>query len=138
VRSGVLIAVFAVGFGLQLSIARGLLGPAGRVALALACGSGFLLAGLRCMGRRYRALGQGFVGGGLAMFYFAFYAASVMFRLMAVPWAFVCMAAVTASAVVLAVRLEALSVAVLGALAAISRRWCCRVPDLSRLFWTRT
>jgi len=116
IRAGVLIAVFAVGFGLQLSIARGLLGPAGRVALALLCGAAFLAGGLRCMTRRYQMLGQGFIGGGLAMFYFAFYAAAVMFGLMPVSGAFACMAAVTASAVVLAVRFEALSVAVLGAL----------------------
>ncbi len=116
IRAGVVVAVFAVGFGLQLSIARGLLGPAGRVSLALLCGAAFIVAGMRCLCKRYQMLGQGFIGGGLAMFYFAFYAASVMFRLMPVSWSFVCMAAVTASAVVLAVRLEALSIAVLGAL----------------------
>ena len=116
IRAGVLIAVFAVGFGLQLSIARGLLGPTGRVALALVCGSAFIGVGCRCMGKRYQMMGQGFIGGGLAMFYFAFYAASMMFRLMPVSWSFGCMAAVTALAVVLAVRLEALSVAALGAL----------------------
>ena len=116
IRAFVVITVFAVGFGLQLSIARGLLGPSGRVSLALLCGAVFIAAGLRCMGKRYPMLGQGFIGGGLAMFYFAFYAAAVMFRLMPVSWSFVCMAAVTASAVILAVRLEALSIAVLGAL----------------------
>lgn len=116
IRAAVLIAVFAVGFGLQLSIARGLLGPAGRVALALVCGSAFVVTGLLCMGKRYQRLGQGLMGGGLAMFYFAIYAAAMMFRLVPVTWAFGCMAAVTATAVVLAVRQDALSVAVLGAL----------------------
>ncbi len=116
IRSGVLIAVFAVGFGLQLSISRGLLGPAGRVALSLLCGSAFVITGLRCLCKRYHTLGQGFVGGGLAMFYFAFYAGSMMFGILPVSWAFACMAAVTASAVVLAVRLNTLTVAVLGAL----------------------
>ena len=116
IRAFVVITVFAVGFGLQLSIARGLLGPAGRVSLALVCGAVFIAAGLRCLGKRYQMLGQGFIGGGLAMFYFAFYAAAAMFHLMPIPWSFVCMAAVTASAVVLAVRLESLSIAVLGAL----------------------
>ena len=116
IRAGVLIAVFAVGFGLQLSIARGLLGPAGRVSAALLCGTAFIAAGLRCLCKRYQMLGQGFIGGGLAMFYFAFYAAAVLFHLMPLAWSFVCMAAVTASAVVLAVRLGALSIAVFGAL----------------------
>ena len=115
IRAFVVITVFAVGFGLQLSITKGLLGPAGRVSLALVCGGVFIVAGLRCTGKRYQMLGQGFIGGGLAMFYFAFYSASAMFHLMPTAWAFACMAAVTASAVVLAVRLEALSIAVLGA-----------------------
>lgn len=116
VRVGVLSVVLMVGFGLQLSIARGLLGPAGRVSLALVCGTVFILLGLRCLGRRYQMLGQGFVGGGLAMFYFAFFAAAMLFHLMPVTGAFACMAAVTAAAVVLAVRLEALSIAVFGLL----------------------
>ncbi|MEI7948456.1 MAG: DUF2339 domain-containing protein, partial [bacterium] len=116
VRVGVIVVVMAVGFGLQLSIKRGILGPSGRVACSLICGSIFVVLGLRCMTRQLQMLGQGFIGGGLAMFYFSFYAASMMFKLMPPHLAFLSMALVTAAAVVIAVRLNALSVAVLGAI----------------------
>ncbi|MEI6646606.1 MAG: DUF2339 domain-containing protein [bacterium] len=116
VRVGVIVVVMAVGFGLQLSIKRGILGPSGRVACSLICGSVFVGLGLRCMTKKLQMLGQGFIGGGLAMFYFSFYAASMMFNLMPAQFAFLSMALVTAMAVVIAVRLNALSVAVLGAI----------------------
>jgi uncharacterized membrane protein len=116
VRVGVIVVVMAVGFGLQLSIKRGILGPSGRVACSLICGSVFVGLGLRCMTKKLQMLGQGFIGGGLAMFYFSFYASSMMFNLMPAQFAFLSMALVTAAAVVIAVRLNALSIAVLGAI----------------------
>jgi len=118
VRFGIIIVVMAVGFGLQLSISSGLLGPHGRVALALLCGSAFVALGLRNMTKKLALLGQGFIGGGLAMFYFAFFAGSMMYKLELMPIgvAFGCMIGVTAAAVVIAVRFNALSVAALGVL----------------------
>jgi uncharacterized membrane protein len=116
VRFGIIIVVMAVGFGLQLSISSGLLGPTGRVALALLCGSAFVALGLRNMTKKLALLGQGFIGGGFAMFYFAFFAASMMYKLMPIGVAFGCMIGVTAAAVVIAVRFNALSIAALGAI----------------------
>jgi uncharacterized membrane protein len=117
VRFGIIIVVMAVGFGLQLSISSGLLGPTGRVALALLCGSAFVALGLRNMTKKLALLGQGFIGGGLAMFYFAFFAGSMRYKLeyMPIEVAFGCMIGVTAAAVVIAVRFNALSIAALGA-----------------------
>lgn len=129
VRAGVLSGVLAVGFGLQLSVARGLLGPAGRVSLALLAGAGFIVLGLRCLCRRYGMLGQGLVGGGLAMFYFAFFAASMRFHLMPLSWAFLCMGAVTASSAVLALRLNALSIAIFGVLGGYATPLLLRSPS---------
>ena len=114
VRVGVLVVVLAVGFGLQLSIARGVLGPTGRVSMSMLAGVAFVLLGIRCMTRRLEMLGQGFVGGGLALFYFAFYAMSVMFGLVDMRVAFGGMILVTVVSVVLATRLNALSIAVFG------------------------
>jgi hypothetical protein len=117
VRVGIIIVVMAVGFGLQLSISSGLLGPAGRVACAMLCGSVFVILGLRNMTKKLALLGQGFIGGGLAMFYFSFFAASMMYHeLIPIGIAFGCMIGVTAAAVVIAVRFNALSVAALGVL----------------------
>jgi uncharacterized membrane protein len=115
VRIGIIIVVMAVGFGLQLSIKRGLLGPSGRVACALFFGSAFVALGLRNMTKKLHLLGQGFIGGGLAMFYFSFFAASMMFKLIPLEVAFGCMIGVTAAAVVIAVRFNALSIAAFGA-----------------------
>jgi hypothetical protein len=115
VRLFVIFAVMTVGFGLQLSIKHGILGPTGRVACSLLCGSVFVGLGLRCMTKRLQMLGQGFIGGGLAMFYFSFFAASMMFKLIPLEVAFGCMIGVTAAAVVIAVRFNALSIAAFGA-----------------------
>lgn len=112
VRVGVLVMVVAAGFGLQLSI----IGPTGRVAGTLVVGSLFVALGLRNMTKKLHLLGQGFIGGGMAMFYFAFFAASIRYQLMPLSVAYGCMICVTAAAVVLAVRFNALSIAVLGAL----------------------
>ncbi len=115
IRAGIVLVVCAVGFGLQLSIKRGLLGPEGRVALSLLCGSAFLAAGNRLITRqRYALMGQGLLGGGLAMLYFAFFSAHVLFKLIPALPTFGLMILVTAVAVVLALRHQSLSTAVLG------------------------
>jgi hypothetical protein len=80
-RGGIFILVFGVGFFLNYSITRGLLGPQGRVALSVLAGTGLIVWGLRLFGKQYQLLGQGFVGGGLAMLYFSVYSAAVMFKL---------------------------------------------------------
>jgi len=117
IRVGIIFVVCAVGFGLQLSIKRGLLGPEGRVALSLLCGSAFLAGGnWLILRKRYALMGQGLLGGGLAMFYFAFFSAHVLFNLIAVLPAFGLMILVTAAAVILALRHQSLSIAVLGAI----------------------
>ena len=117
IRMGILIVVLGVGFGLQLSISRGVLGPAGRVAMSFLGGAAFLLAGVWCMAReKWKMLGQGFAGGGLAMFYFAFFAAATMFKLFPVTVSFAGMIVVTLTAVVVATRFNALSLAVLALL----------------------
>ncbi len=117
IRVGIVFVVCVVGFGLQLSIKRGLLGPEGRVALSLLCGSAFLAGGnWLILRKRYALMGQGFLGGGLAMLYFAFFSAHVLFHLIAVLPTFGLMIVVTAVAVVLALRHQSLSIAVLGAI----------------------
>jgi uncharacterized membrane protein len=116
IRGGIFILVFGVGFFLNYSITRGLLGPQGRVALSVLAGTGLIVWGLRLFGKQYQLLGQGFVGGGLAMLYFSVYSAAVMFELIPLGPAFVLMAMVTAVSAVLAVRHDTLLVAVLGLL----------------------
>ncbi|NLF22729.1 MAG: DUF2339 domain-containing protein, partial [Lentisphaerae bacterium] len=117
IRASILFIVVAAGFGLQLSIKRGLLGPEGRVALTVLGGGAFLALGSRLIGReRYALMGQGLLGGGLALLYFACFSAHVMFHLIPVLPAFALMILVTGAAVVLALRHQSLSTAVLGAI----------------------
>ena len=116
IRAGILLVVCAAGFGLQLSIKHGLLGPEGRVALTILGGGAFLALGSRLIGReRYALMGQGLLGGGLALLYFACFSAHVMFQLIPVLPSFGLMTLVTGAAVVLALRHQSLSTAVLGA-----------------------
>ncbi len=115
-RLGVLVLVVGVGFFIKYSIDKGLLGPEGRVALSCLAGAALLAAGVAQFGRKYHVLGQGLAGAGLAVLYFAVYAAAGLFGLVTLPVGFVLMAAVTLTAGVLAVRHRALLLAVLGAL----------------------
>jgi len=113
-RGGILLLVLGVGFFLNYTISKGLLGPHGRVALSVLAGTGLIAGGLRLFGKPYHLLGQGLVGGGLAMLYFSIYSSAVLFELIPLPPAFLLMALVTAAAGVLAVRHDSLLVAVLG------------------------
>ncbi len=115
-RGGIIIVVVGVAFFLKYSITRGFLGPQERVALSVLAGTGLMVWGLRLFGKKYQLLGQGFVGGGLAMLYFSVYSAAVMFKLVPLGPAFALMAMVTAVSAVLAVRHDSLLVAVLGLL----------------------
>ena len=99
---------------LKYSIDRGWLGPAARVGLTAITGMAMLVGGTRLLGRRYHALGQGFMGGGLAALYFAIFAAHQMFGLVDAGPAFVLMAAVTVLAGGIAVAFDSMLVAILG------------------------
>jgi len=113
-RIGIVVLVVGVGFFLKWSIDSGLLGPQARVALAATAGMALLILGTRLLGGRYGLIGQGFLGGGLAMLYFSVFAAHQFFGLIPVGTAFVLMAAVTVLAGGIAVRFDSMLVAVLG------------------------
>lgn len=115
-RLGIVALVVGVGFFLKYSIEHGLLGPEARVALSVLTGLAMLAGGVRLMGKPYQLLGQGLMGGGLAILYFAMFAACNFYHLIGVLAAFGLMALVTLVAGTLAVRLNSLLVAVLGIL----------------------
>jgi len=115
-RMGILVLVVAVGIWLKYSFESGLLGPYARVALSLVAGAALVAFGLRQFGRSYQLLGQGLVGGGLAMLYFGVYAAGARFHLVLIPVAFGLMAFITFTAGMLSVRYQSLLVAVLACL----------------------
>jgi hypothetical protein len=113
-RIGIVVFVVGIGFFLDYSIDRGLLGPTARVLLSAVTGLSMLVAGVRLLGRRYHVLGQGLSGGGLAALYFSVYAAFNFFQLIEALPALALMGLVTVLAGGIAVRFNSMLVAVLG------------------------
>ncbi|MBI3985340.1 MAG: DUF2339 domain-containing protein [Lentisphaerae bacterium] len=113
-RAGIVAIVACVGYFLKWSIERELIGPYGRVAVAIVVGMVMLGAGIRLMTRRWHVLGQGFIGGGLATLYFALFAAGPFYKLIPIPGAFAAMILVTVTAGILAARLNSMLVAIFG------------------------
>jgi uncharacterized membrane protein len=113
-RIGVITLLFGIGFFLKYSIDNGYLGPAARVGLTVITGLGMLVGGTRLLGRRYHALGQGLLGGGLAALSFAVFAAHQMFDLIDDVPAFALMVLVTVLAGGIAIVFDSMLVAVLG------------------------
>jgi uncharacterized membrane protein len=115
-RIGVFAIIVGVGFFLKYAFESDWIGPRERVAAGIVAGIGLLFAGDRLTARGLRHYGQGLVGGGIGILYLSIYAAFGFYNLIAQPIAFVCMALVTTTAVWLAVRQNALGIAMLGAL----------------------
>jgi uncharacterized membrane protein len=115
-RAGIVVVVVGVGFFLKYSIEHGMLGPQARVALSVLAGVGMLVGGVKMIGKPYQLVGQGLMGGGLAILYFSMFAACNFYHLIGALAAFGLMALVTLVAGTLAVRLNSLLVAVLGIL----------------------
>ena len=113
-RTGIVTLLSGIGFFLKYSIDQGYLGPAARVGLTAVTGLVMLVAGVRLLGGRYHALGQGFMGGGLAALYFAVFAAHQMFELIDAGAAFALMVLVTVLAGGIAVVFDSMLVAILG------------------------
>lgn len=115
-RIGILILLFGGYFFIRFSIDRGYLGPAGRVALSTLAGALMVAGGLHLFGKQYQLLGQGLVGGGIALLYFSLYAAGSMFQIIPLTASFGGMAFVTLVSATLSVRFRSLLIAVLGLL----------------------
>lgn len=113
-RLGIVIVVAGVGFFLNYSIETGMLPPRARVSISILFGVSMVIAGIRILKGKYNLLGQGLVGGGLAVLYFSIFAAFNFYGFLSQTPAFVLMALVTAAAGLLAIRLDSLLIAVLG------------------------
>jgi uncharacterized membrane protein len=113
-RVGIAIFVIGMGFFLRYSIDQGWLGPVARVALSVLVGSGMVAGGVWQFGRKYHLFGQGLVGGGLATLYFSIFAATNFYHLTEPTTGYLLMGLVTVCAGIIAVRQDAILVAVLG------------------------
>ena len=111
---GIIAVTFGVAFFLKLAFENEWIGPGARVALGAAGGLALLYVAERLRARGLRQYAYVLSGGGLLILYLSVYAAHGFYRLINQPVAFLLMAAVTTTAVLLAVRHDALAVAILG------------------------
>ena len=114
VSGGVLVLFLGVGFLLEFAVDNLLLPPAMRLAAVGLGGGALVVAGL-WLARHRRAYALVLQGGGVGLLYLTLYAAFRLYDLLPAGWAFVLMGAVVVLAGWLALRQDALALAVLGA-----------------------
>jgi len=112
--AGLVITVLAVGYFLKYSFDRNWIGPVGRVSLAYAAGLAMLGTGELFRRKRLELFGLYLFGGGIAVLYFAGYAAFQLYHLIDQLPAFGLMVLVTALAGLLSLLYDTKWLAVLG------------------------
>ncbi len=114
---GAFVGFLAVAFALKYSFEQGWISPAVRVASGLVIGISLLGGGLWLNRERYAASVQAICGAGIVILYADLYAAHAYYKLIESPYVtFACLSLVTAVAFILAVRLNAQAVAIIGLL----------------------
>jgi len=111
---GIIAVTFGVAFFLKFAFDKQWIGPGARVSLSAIVGIVLLYVGERLRKRGLKAYAYILSGGGLLILYLSDFAAYNFYHLIPQPLAFLLMAGVTATAVLLSVRLNALPVAILG------------------------
>lgn len=112
--AGLVLTVLAVGYFLKYSFDRNWIGPAGRVSLAYLAGIAMLSGGEYGRRKQFDLFGLYVIGGGIAVLYFASYAAFQIYELMGQTMAFGLMALVTVLAGLLSLFHDTKWLAVLG------------------------
>ncbi|HEY9285299.1 MAG TPA: DUF2339 domain-containing protein, partial [Pyrinomonadaceae bacterium] len=92
------------------------IGARGRVLVGASVGLGLVALAERLRRRGYRSYPNVLTGGGILILYLSVYAARVFYELVGLSPAFALMAAVTAAAVLLSVRYDAIAIAILALL----------------------
>jgi len=111
---GIIALTFGVAFFLKFAFDKQWIGPGARVSLSAIIGVTLLYVGERLRGRGLKAYAYVLSGGGILILYLSDYAAYNFYHLIGQTSAFLLMAAVTTTAVLLSVRQNALPVAILG------------------------
>ena len=114
--AGAVALFFAVAYFVKYAIDREWLGPRTQVCMGVTFGILMLVLGDLSLRRKMRALGQGLVGGGLAILYVSLFAAFSFYHLVPQLPAFAAMVIVTAAGMTLAVLHNALPVSFLAVL----------------------
>jgi uncharacterized membrane protein len=111
---GIVAVTLGVGFFLKLAFDKQWIGPSARISLSALAGVSLLYIGERLRGRGLKSYAYILSGGGILILYLSGYAAYDFYHLIGQPLAFLLLAAVTTTAVLLSVRLNALTIAILG------------------------
>src|SRR5437879_6877171 len=111
---GIIVVAFGVAFFLKFAFDNQWIGPSARVSLAAFAGVALLYVGERLRRRDLRSYAYVLSGGGLLILDLSVYAAYSLYHLIGHTPALLLMVAVTTTAVLLSVRLNALPVAILG------------------------
>lgn len=112
-RIGVLAVVIGMGFFLKLAFDNNWIGETGRVVLGIVTGLALLVGG-EYFQRRYPAYGQALAGGGIAVLYLSVFAAFAIFSLIGLYTAVGLLLLISIAAAALAIRYEAITLAVIG------------------------
>jgi uncharacterized membrane protein len=113
-KIGVVAIVLGLGYFLKYAIDSQWVGERGRVVLGILTGLGFLLWGEWLQKKRYPTYAIGISGGGIAILYFTLFAAFNFYSLLPQLSAFALMVLVTTTAVLMALRYNAKTIAFLG------------------------
>lgn len=113
-RIGVVILIFAAGFFLKYAFENYWIGAWGRIIIGFVAGVAGLALGGRLRAVGYKDYASGLFGGGIVVLYLTAYAAHVFYALVNQFSAFTFMTGVTALAVFLAIKFDALPIAVIG------------------------
>jgi uncharacterized membrane protein len=111
---GIIAVTFGVAFFLKFAFDKQWIGPGLRVSLSAIVGIVLLYVSERLRGRGLKYYAHILSGGGLLILYLSDFAAYNFYHLIGQPLAFLLMALVTTTAVLLSVRLNALPIAILG------------------------
>lgn len=105
---GVVALFFAVAFFVKLAINNGWLTHSMQIVLGIVFGLILLIAGDRAIRRGMRPLGEGLLGGGLAMIYVSLFAGFALYHLFGAQTAFAAMVLLTIAGLTLAVLHDAM------------------------------
>jgi len=114
-KIGIAILVLAIGFFVKYAIDQNWVGPVGRVAIGILCGS-ILIGIAHKMRNSYTSFSSVLAGGGLAVYYFTITLAYHQFQLFNQTTAFIIMVIITAFAVALSILYDKQELAVIALL----------------------
>ncbi len=113
-RIGALALIFGIGFFLKYAFDNNLISPVVRVLIGVAIGVSLIVGGSRANAKKFEVFSQGLFGAGISTLYLSIYAALNFYEIIPQAIAFVLMSAVTAIALLVAVRYESRAISLLG------------------------